>query len=541
MVRKSGDLTVCQNGANLDIDNGRVMLRLYLRDGGYVQEFHAIDRTGQFKPVLSSLHKNLIPASEHRACASPMIAGERPHLYGVCRESLRMVYSQAEIIEHNEHLARVKLSGNVQLHAVNCYINVEAGARHVYVSVDDTIQPDEDNPLVEYFMSAYAFLPGIDPITNGRPLDYVWSPMLRPGKDHLIGDFAFGSPSIIVQHENCAAALVPDLRALGSSRPMPAAMDLDMANGLLPAPLLSYGLCGYELTDDGLCCRHDVTMSRRLDPPRLSCAHYLLISADAAPRLAYKDVSRFLWSIYGSDAIRSEPARPYQALQEASGRANGIRPDHHTGMRVHTGAGILQPALDYLDHYESTGNRADLTRGLEALDQACLLQSVWRIPWRQDPVEVGAIAESNKGWYPDPVLAAKFAHCAMRCGALTGDRYYFERGTAALKAALAAGGLDEASQAVINEYAASIRAEYGSVYVHVGKKWGACASGAMIRRLDFGGGEVRLEFIPHPNGENHRRIVFGGLRGKTYKVRIDGRPHVCTREQMEAGIAEGKF
>ena len=88
MACESGDLIVHRNGANLDIGNGRVMLRLYVRDGGYVQEFHAIDRAGQFRPVLSSLHKNLIAASDHRVCASPMIAGDRPHLYGVCRESL---------------------------------------------------------------------------------------------------------------------------------------------------------------------------------------------------------------------------------------------------------------------------------------------------------------------------------------------------------------------------------------------------------------------------------------------------------------------
>jgi len=537
MACESGDLIVHRNGANLDIDNGRVMLRLYVRDGGYVQEFHAIDRAGQFRPVLSSLHKNLIPASDHRACASPMIAGDRPHLYGVCRESLRMVYSQAEITEHNQQRVRVRLSGDVQLHAVNCDITLESNTDYIHISVDDTIQPEEDNPLVEYFMSAFAFLPGIDPIANSKPLDYVWAPILRPGRDQLIGDHAFASPAIVVQHQSRAAAIVPDLRSLDSFRPMPAALDLDLTNGLLAAPLLSYGLCAYELTEDGLFCRHDATMSRRLDPPKLSYAYYLLVSADGPP--AYRRVSRFLWSIYGSQAIRSRPPRQYQAIPTAS--TGGIRPDYHTGMRVHTGRSILQPALDFLRQYESTGNRHYLARGLEALDQACLLQSVWRIPWRRDTIEPGMVAESNRGWYPDAALAAEFARCAMRYGALTGDPYYFERGTAALKAALAARGLDGASQAAINDCAESILAEYGSVYVHVGRKWGACASGAMIRLLDFAGGEVRLDFIPHPNGDNHRRIVFGGLRGKTYKVHIDGRPHIWTREEMEAGITGGKL
>jgi len=540
MVRKSGNLTVDGDGANLDIGNGRIMLRLYVRDGGYVQEFHAKDCAGQYRPVLSSLHKNLIPASEHRVCASPMISGERPHLYGVCRESLRMVYSQASVIEHDERRVTVRLSGDVQFHTLNCAITIESDASHFHVSVDDTVQPEEDIPLVEYVMSAYAFLPGIEPITNDKPLDYIWAPVLRPGKDQLIGDRAFGSPAIIVQHQSCAAAIIPDLRALDSSRPMPAALDMDIANGLLPAPLLSYGLCAYQLTDDGCFCRHDVTMSRRLDPPKLSYAYYLLINADAAHCQAYREVSRFLWSIYGSEAIRSEPARPHHVLA-TNGHTGSVRPDHHTGMRLHTGREILQPAWERLDRYDSTGSRNHLARGLEALDQACLLQSVWRIPWREDPVEPGAVAGSNRGWYPDPVLAAQFARCAMRYGALIGDCYYFERGTAALRAALSAQGLNEAAQAAVDECVELIGAEYGSVYVHVGKRWGACASGPQIRRLDFARGEVRLSFVPSPNGEDHRRIVFGGLRGKTYKVRIDGRTLVCTREQMEAGISEGEL
>ena len=268
-------------------------------------------------------------------------------------------------------------------------------------------------------------------------------------------------------------------------------------------------------------------MSRRLDPPRLSYAYYLLISADAAHCQAYRDVSRFLWSIYGSEAIRSQPPRPHRALA-TDVRTGGVRPDHHTGMRVHTGRSSSARA-GLPGQYESTGNRAHLARGFEALDQACLLQSVWRIPWRRGPCRTGHGCRIEQGLVSGP--GARGPVRPLRDALRRPDRrpLLLRARHGGLKAALAARALDEASQAAVNDCAESIRAEYGSVYVHVGKRWGACASGTMIRRLDFGKGEVRLDFIPHPNGENHRRIVFGGLRGKTYKVRIRRPPAAFAR------------
>jgi hypothetical protein len=86
-------LIIESNGRDISIANGPLLVRLPLRDGGYAQEFQALDSKGAYRPVLSSIHKDLIPFSEHRACASPMIAGTREHLFAVCRESLRMVFS----------------------------------------------------------------------------------------------------------------------------------------------------------------------------------------------------------------------------------------------------------------------------------------------------------------------------------------------------------------------------------------------------------------------------------------------------------------
>ena len=622
----------------MDIDNGRIRVRLFFRDGGYAQEFLAADRSGDFHLLLTSLHKNMITSSEHRSSTSPMIAGDRPHLFGICRESLRMAYSQAEVIEHSDERVIVELSGTVLDHALKCRITLEDGADWVHVAVDDEIQRGNSDPLVEYVMSSFAFVPKVQSILDSRKLDYAWAPTMRPESDHLIGDRAFHSPAVIVQRANRAAALVPDLAALGRNRNMPAALDLDLNNGLLPAPLISYGFCGYEPTSDGRYCRHDMTMAKRLTRPRLSYAFYLALDAECRRKSAHRAVATFLWKTYGDPGPHiafglvgpdlqsgpsDEPAifdlpssseeefhdtaerswnlclmldqspetddekkilhackkhadqlvntrlrtgalpvwfandgSPTPALQpnirmaasalflaklgKATSRMGHIRAaertarfilneliprysyqdrtlagasdfdsancaDEHTGMRPQSGWGMLWTALMCLELHESTGAKVYLDHGLYALDQLCLLQSVWRNPWADQPSIPGLCVTGNVGWEPDPELTAHFAHAAMRYGASTGDREYFERGSAAFKAALQATASDPFTRTRIAAYVAAIKSEFGSAFVHVGKKWGVPITSGDIEQIEFGRGDIVLDI--GPNGGGPDRVV----------------------------------
>lgn len=319
MEARHGSLVARTIERDLEITNGRVLVRLILRDGGYVQEFHALGAEGQPHILLSSIHKNLIPSSHHRACASPMISGNRPHLFGVCRESLRMVYSEAEIARHDENNVTVRLAGSAQGHSLTCEIALDAGSDMARVMVEDEIAPGGSEPVIEYLMSSYAFLPNGKVVTAPNGPDFTWTPILRPANDHVIGDDAFHSPAVIVRHGLFAAALVPDMEALRNCRPMPAALDLDIDNGLLSTPLISYGFCGYELADGGKYHLHDLTMSRRLPTRKLKYGFFILLDANCRKGQAHGRVARFLWE--KRDISRGEPARAVSCWKPTDLRA----------------------------------------------------------------------------------------------------------------------------------------------------------------------------------------------------------------------------
>lgn len=301
-------LTVRSEGRNLEVSNGLLLIRLVMRDGGYAQEFHAVNSKGEYRLVLSSIHKDLVESSEHRACASPMIAGAREHLFAVCRESLRMVFSEVHLRRPDESHLTVELTGNTQGHTLTMRITVEADSSVVSVSMEDILP--SSSPVLEYSMMSFAFLPGGRLFAAGEEPEFTWAPNLRPANDAVVGDLAFFSPAAIVQHGRYSAAMIPDLDTLKLNRPMPTALDLDLTNGLLFAPLLSYGFCDYERAAGGKYFRHDVTMSRRLATNRICYGFHLIVNADCKRDAARKQVARFLWSKHGGASVNAKSQMP---------------------------------------------------------------------------------------------------------------------------------------------------------------------------------------------------------------------------------------
>ncbi len=173
MTARHARLGIRSIGKDIEANNGRVGVRLAFCDGGYAQEFYASADGRKFQLVLSSIHKNLIPSSQHRALSSPMISGERAHLFGVCRESLRMVYDHAEIASQDDEIVVMRLTGSVQGHSLRCDITVREGCDAIHVAVEDQFKGGSSEPVLEYLMSSYAFLPRRTTVTTADELDYV--------------------------------------------------------------------------------------------------------------------------------------------------------------------------------------------------------------------------------------------------------------------------------------------------------------------------------------------------------------------------------
>ncbi|HOK54426.1 MAG TPA: hypothetical protein PKV43_08160 [Armatimonadota bacterium] len=300
MKGRKSDLQVVRSGRDITLTNGVIQLRLVYRDGGFVQEFYGIDRRNQPCMLLSTIHRNLIPFTEHRLMADPMISGRRNHLFEVNRDSLRMSHSDAQITESDDML-QARLSGHCGEYDLATTIQLRPGSKFVHVTIEAEIAESPRPPIVEYLMAAYAFLPDEMLIDRYKKLDYAWAPSLRPADDNIIGERSFRSPAAVVQLKRLVAAIIPDPNA---KRTLPVCLDLDLKNGLVSAPLLAYGLCDSE--PDGCFSYHDRSMLLHPKDRRLSFSFWLYLDADASPSGGFLPIQQFIWE-NSAAARKTEP------------------------------------------------------------------------------------------------------------------------------------------------------------------------------------------------------------------------------------------
>jgi len=81
-------------------------------------------------------------------------------------------------------------------------------------------------------------------------------------------------------------------------RVIPTIFDLDLKNGLVDAPLFSYGFCDYEPVGH-IYYRHDFSMVHTVDKGVLELCYYIYLAGGAEEKLGYREVERFLWERYG--------------------------------------------------------------------------------------------------------------------------------------------------------------------------------------------------------------------------------------------------
>ncbi len=289
MKGEESDLFVSRSGRDIVLANKDVRLRLIYRDGGYVQEFCGVDRTGEERLILSTIHRDLIPFTEHRTHADPMFSGHRQHLFELSRESIRLGYTEAKVIEDGSTVA-VKLTGGNAECGLASTITLFPGSKFVKVTADACFLPSRRPHLFEYLMSAFAFLPDGMLLDRYGKLDYAWSPVLRPEDDHIVAERSFGSAVVLAQHRKLAAAIIPERERTGE---MPLALDIDLRNGVLAAPILACGFC--DSVPDGHFSRHDRGMVFRPEPGAVSYSFWIYIDAEAKSRAACEPVQEFLW------------------------------------------------------------------------------------------------------------------------------------------------------------------------------------------------------------------------------------------------------
>jgi hypothetical protein len=165
-----------------------------------------------------------------------------------------------------------------------------------------------DIPLrASALLSTYSFAPDGKDYARYAPVDFVFTPQLRPLPDEVIADHVFRSPAFILQEGSVAAAMIPDLESIdGRGRALPSGGDLQLtAEG---RPFISFGLMNWKRRPEHVFYAHADTMLSRVGPGALTYSFYLYLSASAPPREAYRDIVRFEWATEGHRYLTEGPS-----------------------------------------------------------------------------------------------------------------------------------------------------------------------------------------------------------------------------------------
>lgn len=202
---------------------------------------------------------------------------------------------------------------------------------------------------IEALLSSFNFAPRGKSYADMQPLDFIWTPNLRPQPDDIIADHVFRSPALMLQKDSVFVALIPDVSYLVKHRAMPLAMDFQLPqppppdssaqndstrpppanlnNTMHAAPLLTFGFWPWK-TRDHVYYQPDSAAAPRLQEMEISYAYYLWLDHRAAPvarvfaeksktsGAAFRRVVDFFWEKF-SPVYRDGNVGPLPATLDA--------------------------------------------------------------------------------------------------------------------------------------------------------------------------------------------------------------------------------
>lgn len=174
---------------------------------------------------------------------------------------------------------------------------------------------------LQSLLSTYSFSPEGRQFNDYKPLDWVFTPQLRPDSAHVIADHTFRSPALMVQEKGSFAALVPEVESINvRGRGIRTCGDLQVETA--EKPFFSYGLQNwipepYRLRDTHVFYTSPDSLAPELTDTTVSVSFLLFLRGDAAEREGFRDVVRYHWAESGSVNIhnpngpQSEPLSAY--------------------------------------------------------------------------------------------------------------------------------------------------------------------------------------------------------------------------------------
>ena len=166
-------------------------------------------------------------------------------------------------------------------------------------------------------MTHIYFVPNGKAARSTEPLDFAWLPLLHKERDNVCGDHFFRSPAVMAAFGGFFAVLVPDLDVLAVHRSAGHALDLRVADTIIEAPRLSYGLCPWRV-DGHVYAIHPPDLFSPVDGTDLVYEFDLFVGCASDYRRAPLLVSSFLWKKYGERHLQD--VRPQVLPFEEYGR-----------------------------------------------------------------------------------------------------------------------------------------------------------------------------------------------------------------------------
>ncbi|MGB6122230.1 MAG: hypothetical protein WBG80_09995 [Bacteroidota bacterium] len=270
-------------GGSIEFNNGLVRTRVLKETGAYREEHSAWN--GSWRTLLRG-------GNALRSEPALMSDGKRQPV----------AFTKASVAEASPERAVLLLSGSGGGHFISKTITLERGNRFVQCVVKDSVPGISE---LSYLLSSYSYVPDGKTFDEYRPLDFVWTPQLRPDSDDVIADHTFRSPALMVQHDSFFCALIPEVERIQPWRSIQTSADLQV---LAPeAPLLSYGAMNWR-TRSHVFYTHSDKMTTQLVEGRFSYGYTLYLDAGAEKRSGFRAILRFLWEGRGRKNLLDSPS-----------------------------------------------------------------------------------------------------------------------------------------------------------------------------------------------------------------------------------------
>jgi hypothetical protein len=220
--------------------------------------------------------------------------------------------------------------------------------------------------------------------------------------------------------------------------------------------------------------------------------------------------------------------------------------DSYTQQHPQNTLSMHQAAEACYELYKLTGKKEYKDRGIAIMDYLCLYQQVWSPRWLSRELFGGFGVQNTDAEWSDS-RQGYFAVTLMKYYELTGEKEYFERGVAALRAMFSLfesptsprtaenyghSGYDQPAgvtglhwgtgSSVVSIHL--ITRQFGDAYVDVKGKWGVGIDGCRIPSVTITGAAIHIEVQNNLVKARTIRLKFGNVTKAQYEITVNNKP-----------------